>query len=201
MLAVSKQTKRSAARGKPPKDCQRTKEVMRNDEERHKGLFFRVVPQNSGFLFSIWCCCCWSRKMCNRATLECIAALSCAQAPHPPLRCREFLWENLLQMSSALTPVYRQFYMNVYNASDPSRLSTHFTCTPLHLFFFGHFASFNSSTKHCISMSKQIRSGIWKSLSRPIRINSHLRRMNQTGKCMESRQRCCCAEVKCIKRR
>ena len=199
MLAVSKQNKSSEARGKPPKDCQRTKEVMRNDT---KDYFFVCctllsLPLLSILQMMVLC----TAKMCNRATLECIAALSCAQAPHPPLRCREFLWENLLQMSSALTPVYRQFYMNVYNASDPSRLSTHFTCTPLHLFFFGHFASFNSSTKHCISMSKQIRSGIWKSLSRPIRINSHLRRMNQTGKCMESRQRCCCAEVKCIKRR
>ena len=112
MLAVSKQNKRSAAQGKPPKDCQRTKEVMRNDT---KDYFFALYSLS--LLLSILHLMVLNRKMCNRATLECIAAQAQTAV--------EFLWENLLQMSSALTTVYRQFYMNVDNAGDPSRLSTH----------------------------------------------------------------------------
>ena len=48
MLAVSKQNKSSEARGKPPKDCQRTKEVMRNDT---KDYFFVCCTLLSTFAF------------------------------------------------------------------------------------------------------------------------------------------------------
>lgn len=56
MLAVSKQNKSSEARGKPPKDCQRTKEVMRNDTKDYFFVCCMYSPLYLCFLFSRWWC-------------------------------------------------------------------------------------------------------------------------------------------------
>ena len=109
MLAVSKQNKSSEARGKPPKDCQRTKEVMRNDTKDYFFVCctllstFAFYSPDDGALYS-------KNVQQSHFGMHCCSELCSSSSPSAPLS-RVFVGKsapNVVSFNSSLPPILHE---------------------------------------------------------------------------------------------
>ena len=166
MLAVSKQNK-SSARGKPPKDCQRTKEVMRNDT---KDYFFVLYPlsfhlafysPDDGALYS-------KNVQQSHFGMHCSAApvLKLSSLRFTPLPPRVFVGKsapNVVSFNSSLPPILHECLQCKWSVTAFYSFHLH-SSSPFLLLPFCIQCNSTTKTPSRISMSKQILSGIWKYL-------------------------------------